>query len=343
MARWRKWAILLVTIAVVGCAAPAADDAAPVGAVTDTATVALPTATSAPPTATVAPPVAPATPTPLPTQAATAAPPTAEPSPTSAPVMSGGEDSAESSPTPSAAVAGACRPRAEMAGIRQALGVVPGPYATMAPSTQLLFNTDGRGYGLMHLGFDVEGTPDYLGELLDVLDRHGVKTSMFILGSWAETYPQWVIEMDRRGHEMVSHSYSHADFGTMTPERVADELQRTERIVMDLTGQTTKPWFRPPFGSRSDDSIRVAHELGFTTVIWTSSTDDWRPDLTEDEMCANLMLGGWPGAILYSHTYRPEIPAVVDRFLGEMQSRGYVFVPMSVLMAPDPGVYLTPQ
>jgi peptidoglycan/xylan/chitin deacetylase (PgdA/CDA1 family) len=343
---WITLILLVIAVASCGGAAPAAEQPAAVEAAAEVAvaTDAPPLATELP-TATALPMAAPATPTALPTVVATAVPTavaTETPEPTAAPMMADeGGDSAESDAADPDALA--CRPREQMAGIRQTVGVVPGPYNTVPASETLLFNTNGRGYSLIHLGFDVEGTPDHLEELLDVLDRHGVKTSMFILGSWAEAYPEWVKEFHRRGHELVNHSYSHGNFREMDAAQVAQELQRTDQIVRNLTGENTTPWFRPPFGSRSDESIAVAAAEGWSTVVWSGSTDDWRVELTEDDMCANLMQGGWPGSILYSHTYREDIPSVVDRFLGEMQSRGYVFVPLSVLMAPDPSVYLTAQ
>ena len=103
-----------------------------------------------------------------------------------------------------------------------------------------------------------------------------------------------------------------------------------------------QPWLRPPFGAYSDASVLAAYEAGYTTVIWSGSADDWRTGMGADEMCETLLYYAVPGGILYAHTNRAEIVTAVDRFIGEMQAAGYTFVPLSVLMAADPGAWLQP-
>ncbi|HSH03018.1 MAG TPA: polysaccharide deacetylase family protein, partial [Anaerolineae bacterium] len=220
---------------------------------------------------------------------------------------------------------------------------LPGPWPPPAPLNQEIYLANGSGLRLIHLGFDVEGNTAHLGQLLDTLDKHGVKTTMFIMGSWAEQNPSWVKEMAARGHELANHTYSHANMRDMTPEQVAQELNDTERIVQNLTGQSTKPWFRPPFGSRSPESIQTTYDQGWTTLIWTGGTEDWRPDTTAQTMCDYLADQAYPGAILYSHTYHPDVPTTVDHFISNLQRVGYTFVPISIIMNPNPNAYLQPR
>ena len=130
--------------------------------------------------------------------------------------------------------------------------------------------------------------------------------------------------------------------GGMTAVQVRNELNSTESSVEGLTGQSTKPWFRPPFGAYSEVSQQAAWEAGWTTVIWTGSAEDWREGVDEDKMCRNLRRWSAPGAILYTHANRTDLPPAVDRYLGEMQDQGYTFVPLSVLMTDDPEVWLKP-
>lgn len=278
-----------------------------------------------------------ATPTLSPTDTATPTlTPTSTPTQTPTPSVTPTE-----TPTPTPTSEFACRSREALAGIRQPLTAGRGPYQTFGVSSEMLFYTNGRGQNLIHLGFDVEGSPTHLAELLDVLDKRGVTTSMFIVGNWAETYPNWVKEFDQRGHELLNHTWSHGDMAKFSAETVKQELNSTDQLVQSLTGQSTKPFVRPPFGSRSDLSVQAAYEAGWTTVIWSGSTNDWQHEATEDSMCELLRSASFPGGILYSHTYRSEIPAVVDRYIAEMQARGYVFVPLGVLMAVDPSLYLS--
>lgn len=321
--------LLLCLLLATGCAANAAPVVVPTAAqVVPTiaqAVVATPTRTSAEP--------ATFTPAPTPTAVATltATPvPTVTPTALSATEVVVEDNSAES----------ACRPLDQLAAGGRNRNIVAGPWLRPPAWNGEVHSGNGAGLSLIHLGFDVEGPTGQLPVILDILDKYNVKTTMFILGSWAEASPEWVAEFVARGHEVANHSYTHGNLGDMSADAVIGELERTENIVQQIVGQSTKPWLRPPFGSRSPESIQAAFDAGYTTVIWTSSTDDWRPEYTADDMCNALMEGGYPGAILYTHSYRPEIPEVTERFIAEMIDRGYTFVPLSVMMASDPAQFV---
>ncbi|MCB8965478.1 MAG: polysaccharide deacetylase family protein [Ardenticatenaceae bacterium] len=233
-----------------------------------------------------------------------------------------------------------CRTEATLTAVSPIWIVRPGPWPRPAAAAGLLGHYPDTGLKLLHLGFDVEGDPYFVGDLLDVLDKRQVKTTMFVLGSWADTYPEWVQEFARRGHELATHGYSHADMSSMTASQISAELRDTEFSINSLTGQTTKPWLRPPFGSYSETSVQAAYAAGYTTVIWTGSANDWRSGMDADKMCATLRYYASPGAILYAHTNRAEVVTAVDRFIAEMQDAGYTFVPLSLLLADDPADWL---
>lgn len=299
----------------------------------------VPTDTVPPPTLTSIPTVAP---TEEPTE--TPIPPTVTPFPT--------ETAVPPTETPVAAVynpdragdhgGSNCRTLEQLAGVRQNISVKPYPWPRPNPVGFEIY-TGNPANKIIHLGFDVEGSPERLNEILDVLDRRNVKTTMFILGSWAELYPDSVKQFVDRGHELANHTYSHSDMGKMSAEEVIGELEKTEQIVQSLTGQTTKPLMRPPFGSRSSVSLEAARSVGWTTFIWSGSTEDWKRDFSADDMCDSMMLGAFAGSILYTHTWREEMPEVVDRFIGELQAQGYTFVPLSVIIMDDPASQLVGQ
>lgn len=276
------------------------------------------------------------TPTTPPTIPPTALPATAAvspPIPTPTPNPTGTAVPANPNPT-------GCRPAAELAAVRPVWLIIPGPWPRATAVTGLLGHGPHTDPPLLHLGFDVEGDPAPIGPLLDQLDQRQIKTTFFMLGSWAETYPDWVQEIARRGHELASHGYSHQEMSQLTAAQVRAELLATENSVQGLTGQTTQPWFRPPFGGYTETSLQVAYEAGWTTVIWTGSSNDWRSNMDADKMCATLRYYAAPGAILYAHTNRMEIVTAVDRFIAEMQAAGYTFVPLSVLLSETPQHFL---
>jgi len=61
--------------------------------------------------------------------------------------------------------------------------------------------------------------------ILDMLDRHGIKTTFYVPGWTADNHPESVDEIVRRGHEVGAHGYSH--------EKVTEISLESERAVFD--------------------------------------------------------------------------------------------------------------
>lgn len=334
--------VLIIFFSSIGCQVedntPEATATVPATAVA--AVTAVPTNTPPPPTAVK---TARPTRTPLPTATATD-PATAVPTETAVPTPEPTATISDADLAATAAIeSGGCLPLSETANARAPYRVAAAEWSRPAAAWDSEVYTGNISYGMIHLGFDVEGNPSRLGDLLDVLDKHGVKTTMFVVGSWSESYPGWIREMSQRGHEFANHTWSHANMRDLSAEQVTQELNDTEQLIQQLTGRTTKPWFRPPFGSRSKESVQAAAAAGWTHVIWSGSAEDWREGTDVEQMCATLKNGAYPGSILYSHTSHPDIVEVVDRFIGEMHAAGYTFVPLSVIMSSNAGNYLISQ
>jgi peptidoglycan/xylan/chitin deacetylase (PgdA/CDA1 family) len=186
----------------------------------------------------------------------------------------------------------------------------------------------------VNISFDVQGDPGQLMKILDILDQYGVRTTFFMQGEWMEQYPEATQEIAWRGHELGNHSWTHFDFSEMTAQEVTRELQDTEALALELTGQTTRPYFRPPFGSRSPVSLQTAYELGYTTIIWTYGADEWRDGATAQTIYDNVYGNKAPGALYYTHTDRQIIidalPRVIEAFLAD----GYKLVTAGEILAP---------
>ena len=120
----------------------------------------------------------------------------------------------------------------------------------------------------------------------------------------------------------------------MTADEVTKELEDTEALVLELTGQTTKPHFRPPFGSRSAISVPTAYELGWTTIIWTYGSEDWREGATADTIFEAVFGNATPGALYYMHTSRQIDVDALPRLLQAFQEAGYKLVTASEILTP---------
>lgn len=74
--------------------------------------------------------------------------------------------------------------------------------------------------------------------LLNIFDEFQSKATFFILGWVAERYPDLVREIDRRGHEVASHGYSHQLIYSQSPDVFREETRRSRMLLQDLTGKS---------------------------------------------------------------------------------------------------------
>jgi peptidoglycan/xylan/chitin deacetylase (PgdA/CDA1 family) len=122
-------------------------------------------------------------------------------------------------------------------------------------------------------GPDLVWTPP----LLDLLARHGVKASFFLIGGKASERPEIVRRMIAEGHTLGTHTFSHANLRQLPARRVREEIRSGEAAVAAITGHRPR-WFRPPYGAFSPASLWETTGGGVTTVLWSANPTDYREE-----------------------------------------------------------------
>ncbi|HHY37088.1 MAG TPA: polysaccharide deacetylase family protein [Firmicutes bacterium] len=180
------------------------------------------------------------------------------------------------------------------------------------------------------ISFDAAWGAEYTPQLLEILDKYGVKTTFFLVKFWVEKYPEVTRQIVAAGHELGNHSATHPHMNALTEEEVFQELEETNGLLERLTGQRPK-LFRPPFGEYNNTIIRVAEELGMKTIQWSVDSLDWR-DLTAEEIISRVLEQIEPGAIVLFHNNARHTPAALGPILEQLQADGYEIVPISQLI-----------
>lgn len=125
------------------------------------------------------------------------------------------------------------------------------------------------------LMFNVYGGTEYLGEILETLDEHEVKTTFFVGGCWVKSHEAELNEIAERGHEIGNHGFFHRDHAKLDAAKNGEEIVACHNIVKAVTGKEMK-LFAPPSGSYSSVTLDIAAKKGYTTVMWSKDTVDWR-------------------------------------------------------------------
>jgi len=180
------------------------------------------------------------------------------------------------------------------------------------------------------ISFDAAWGAERTPEILDVLDRYGVKTTFFLVGFWIDAHPDVLREIDRRGHEIGNHTATHPHLNSLDKAVIKEELATVDEQVRALTGK--KPiLFRPPYGEYSNKVIEAAQELGYYTIQWSVDSLDWQ-DLTPDAIYRRVVENIHPGAIVLFHNNATGTPAALPRILETLKEQGYEVVPISQLI-----------
>ncbi|MDR0270030.1 polysaccharide deacetylase family protein [Paenibacillus sp.] len=116
---------------------------------------------------------------------------------------------------------------------------------------------------------------EFIVPMLDILDEEKVKATFFFDGSWLKKNPELAKEIQKRGHELENHAYTHPNMSQLSEYRASMEISKTQKLLKESLGVDNK-WFAPPSGDFNQQTVRIAHGLGLKTVLWTLDTVDWR-------------------------------------------------------------------
>lgn len=168
-------------------------------------------------------------------------------------------------------------------------------------------------------------------EILEALKDHGVKGTFFVTGKFASDNPDLIKRIDSEGHEIFNHTYTHADLTTVPAEKIRDELGRAEVEIKTLTGKSTKPYFRPPYGARNLEVRKVAADEGYQSIYWTVDALDWKEDegWTDAATRTRIMNNLKPGTIYMMHIGDNITGRILDDIFTEIESKGFKIVSLS--------------
>ncbi|GAA1354502.1 polysaccharide deacetylase family protein [Saccharothrix algeriensis] len=185
------------------------------------------------------------------------------------------------------------------------------------------------------LTFDDGPDPAGTRPLLEVLAAKGVRGTFYLTGRELAAHPDLGRAIADAGHEIGNHSYAHERMVLMSPDRVADEVERTDALIR-ATGYAGEITFRPPNGKKLLALPRYLDRHHRRTVTWDvepDSADAARPagDLVRDTLDQVR-----PGSIVLLHGMYPGRAATREALgpiVDGLRERGYRFATVAELLA----------
>jgi peptidoglycan-N-acetylglucosamine deacetylase len=214
-------------------------------------------------------------------------------------------------------------------------------YQSMAPTGQWYgrtFTGLGRGAKQLALTFDDGPNDPHTLRLLEVLAKHGVRATFFLIGRYVQQQPQIARELVKAGHIVGNHTFSHPLLIFKAAAAVESELQSCTRAITDAVGEHSN-LFRPPFGGRRPAVIRIARSLGLQPVMWNVTGYDWNapPEQVIERKVAKQIRGGdvillHDGGHLQMGADRSQTVIATGRLIARYKAEGYGFVTVPEMM-----------
>jgi peptidoglycan/xylan/chitin deacetylase (PgdA/CDA1 family) len=189
------------------------------------------------------------------------------------------------------------------------------------------------------LSFDAGADRGYAEQILDILRDEKVPSTFGMTGLWAQKNSDLIQRMVDEGHELINHTWDHSSFTGYSagrPMSVAErrlELDRTEELLVGLTGKTTRPLFRPPYGDLDNGVLKDVADDGYDyTIMWTVDSFGWN-HLPAAGIVERCLSRAEPGAIILFHVgFESEDALALRTIITTLRERGYQLVTVTDLL-----------
>jgi peptidoglycan-N-acetylglucosamine deacetylase len=230
---------------------------------------------------------------------------------------------------------------AYLAGIGIAVAASAAGYQSMAPTGQWYgrnFHRLSRRSKKVALTYDDGPNDPYTLQLLEVLARHNVKATFFMIGEFVCQRPEIARAVLEAGHAIGNHTFSHPLLIFKSASTIRRQLADCQGAMQDALG-VSATIFRPPFGGRRPEVFRIARKLGLQPIMWNVTGYDWNAKSVDEieRKVTRQMRGGdvillHDGGHLEMGTDRSHTVAVTDRIIRRYQQQGREFVTIPQMM-----------
>ena len=178
---------------------------------------------------------------------------------------------------------------------------------------------------MIALTFD-DGPSKYTPQILDILERYGVRATFCVIGNLVDARKDTVKRASDLGCEIIGHSWDHRDLSRLSPEEIKRELDDTNAAIESATGISSR-LYRPPYGAINDKLKNVSAGLGYALI----DPLDWK-NRNADTVYDAVMAGAGDRGIILSHDLYGSTVDAMERVIPALLARGYQLVTVSELM-----------
>jgi len=214
-------------------------------------------------------------------------------------------------------------------------------YQSIAPTGQWYgrtFTGLARGTKQIALTYDDGPNDPHTLRLLEILDRHEVKATFFLIGHYVRQRPDIAREVAKAGHVIGNHTFTHPLLIFKSAAEIRRELSSCRAAIQDAIGEHSN-LFRPPFGGRRPATLHTARELGLEPIMWSVTGYDWNaPPAVAIERKVSRQIRGGDVILLHDGGHkkmgadRSQTVQATEHLVNRYKQEGYSFVTIPEMM-----------
>lgn len=199
--------------------------------------------------------------------------------------------------------------------------------------------TDSDTEKVVYLTFDAGYENGNVEKILDTLKNKEVKGAFFVLGNLVTSNTDLVKRMADEGHLVCNHTYHHRDMSKYTDKaEFALELTSLEDAYRNLTGREMSKYYRPPEGRFSEQNLKFAQEMGYSTVFWSFAYADWdnNKQPSAEYALKKILSNVHNGAVILLHPTSSTNAEIMPQLIDSLKIYGYRFGTLDELCGTEP-------
>ena len=208
----------------------------------------------------------------------------------------------------------------------------PAAVSAAAADRQLPIYCVQRDQKMVAISFDAAWGNEDTQQLIDIMAKHQIKATFFVVGEWVDKYPESVKALHDAGHEVMNHSNDHAHMSELSAEEIVADVAACNEKIEAVTG-VVPTLIRPPYGEYDDHVVNAIRSMGMEPIQWDVDSLDWK-DLSAGDITQRVLSKVQPGSIVLFHNAALHTPEALPGIIEALLQEGYTFVPISELILP---------